>query len=40
MTLHVSRGRGYVQAQSQPFVENGDNRFIGRLLIDVSYCPV
>lgn len=40
MTLHVSRGRGYVQAQSQPYIENGDNRFIGRLLIDVSYCPV
>lgn len=40
MTLHVTRGRGYVQAQSQPFVENGDNRFIGRLLIDASYCPV
>lgn len=40
MTLHVSRGHGYVQAQSQPFVENGENRFLGRLLIDVSYCPV
>lgn len=40
MTLHVTRGRGYVQAQSQPYVENGENRFIGRLLIDVSFCPV
>ena len=40
MTLHVTRGRCYVQAQSQPYIENGENRFIGRLLIDVSYCPV
>lgn len=40
MTLHVTQGRGYVQAQNQPFVENGDNRFIGRLLIDASFCPV
>lgn len=40
MTLHVSNGRGYVQAQSAQYVETGDNRFIGRLMIDVSYCPV
>lgn len=40
ITAHVSRGRGYVQSQSQPYIENGENRFIGRLLIDVSYCPV
>lgn len=40
MILHVTRGRGYVQTHSQPYVENGDNRFLGRLLIDASYCPV
>lgn len=41
MTLHVSRGRGcYVQTHAQPFIENGDNRFLGRLLVDASYCPV
>ena len=40
MSLHVSRGRGYEQTHTQPYDENGDNRFIGRLMIDASYCPV
>ncbi|MGN0894061.1 MAG: DNA-directed RNA polymerase subunit alpha [Succinivibrio sp.] len=40
MNLHVSRGRGYVPSVNRPYVENSDDRFIGRLLIDPSYCPV
>ena len=41
MRLHVTRGRGYVPAVSHPHVENSqEDRFIGRLLIDASYCPV
>ena len=40
MSLYVSRGRGYVPTVSRPYVEGSDDRFIGRLLIDASYCPV
>lgn len=40
MRMHVSRGRGYVPAFSHPHVEGSDERFIGRLLIDASFCPV
>ncbi|MCR5535866.1 MAG: DNA-directed RNA polymerase subunit alpha [Succinivibrio sp.] len=40
MHLHVTRGRGYVPTTSHPVVEGKEDRFIGRLLIDASYCPV
>ncbi|MGN0915798.1 MAG: DNA-directed RNA polymerase subunit alpha [Succinivibrio sp.] len=40
MHLHVTRGRGYVPSVNRPYVENSDERFIGRLLIDAMYCPV
>ncbi len=40
MRLHVTRGRGYVAALSHPHVEGSDERYIGRLLVDASYCPV
>lgn len=40
MHMHVSRGRGYVPTTSHPYVEGQEDRFIGRLLIDASYCPV
>ncbi len=40
MHLHVTRGRGYVPTTSHPYVEGQEDRFIGRLLIDASYCPV
>ncbi|MDY6322664.1 MAG: DNA-directed RNA polymerase subunit alpha [Succinivibrio sp.] len=40
MHLHVSRGRGYCPVVAHPSVDGQDDRFIGRLLIDPSYCPV
>ena len=40
MTLHVTRGRGYVPSVSRPVSDGTEERFIGRLLIDASYCPV
>jgi DNA-directed RNA polymerase subunit alpha len=40
MHLHVTRGRGYVPSVTRPHVEGTEDRFIGRLLIDASYCPV
>ncbi len=40
MTLHVTRGRGYVPSVSRPVSDSTEERFIGRLLIDASYCPV
>ncbi len=40
MHLHVTRGRGYVPSVNRPHVEGAEERFIGRLLIDASYCPV
>ncbi|MCR5084732.1 MAG: DNA-directed RNA polymerase subunit alpha [Succinivibrionaceae bacterium] len=40
MTLHVSRGRGYVQAVARPHIEGTENRMIGRLMMDAYYCPV
>lgn len=39
MHLHVTRGRGYCPATARP-VSDGEERFIGRLTIDPSYCPV
>lgn len=39
MRIHISRGRGYVPAATHAPVE-GEDRFIGRLLLDASYCPV
>ncbi len=39
--MHVTRGRGYVQTPAHQHIEgSGEERFIGRLLIDASYCPV
>lgn len=38
--MHVSRGRGYVPAAAQPRMEGAEDRFIGRLLLDASFCPV
>ncbi len=38
--MHVSRGRGYVPAAVQPRMEGAEDRFIGRLLLDASFCPV
>ena len=40
MKLHVSLGRGYVPATTHPHVEGAEERFIGRLLVDASFCPV
>ncbi|MDD7022414.1 MAG: DNA-directed RNA polymerase subunit alpha [Aeromonadales bacterium] len=40
MHMHVSKGRGYCPVVVRPSTENADERFIGRLLIDPSYCPV
>ena len=40
MRLHVTRGRGYVPAVTHPHIEGAEDRFIGRLLLDASYCPV
>ncbi|MBE6423177.1 DNA-directed RNA polymerase subunit alpha [Succinivibrio dextrinosolvens] len=40
MHLHVTRGRGYVPSVNHPHVDGTEERFIGRLLIDASYCPV
>lgn len=40
MRLHVTRGRGYVPAVSHPHIEGIEDRMIGRLLLDASYCPV
>ena len=40
MRLHVTRGRGYVPAITHPHIEGAEDRFIGRLLLDASYCPV
>ena len=40
MHLHVTRGRGYVPSVTHPHIEGSEERFIGRLLIDASYCPV
>lgn len=40
MRIHVSRGRGYVQAAAQTHMDSAEDRFIGRLLIDASFCPV
>lgn len=40
MHLHVTRGRGYVPAVNRPYVEGSEERFIGHLQIDPSYCPV
>ncbi len=40
MRLFVTRGRGYCPAQSRPTSEGSEDRFIGRLGIDPSYCPV
>ena len=40
MKLHVSLGRGYVPAMTHPHVEGAEERFIGRLLVDASFCPV
>lgn len=40
MRLHVTRGRGYVPAVTHPHIEGIDDRIIGRLLLDASYCPV
>lgn len=40
MHMHVSRGRGYCPVVAHPSSEGADERFIGRLLIDPSYCPV
>ena len=40
MTLHVTRGRGYVPSVSRPVSDGTEERFIGRLLIDASHCPV
>ena len=40
MHLHVTRGRGYVPSVNRPYVEGSEERFIGHLLIDASYCPV
>lgn len=39
MRIHISRGRGYVPAATQIPLD-GEDRFIGRLLLDASYCPV
>ncbi len=40
MRLHVTRGRGYCPNQSHPSLDGSEERFIGRLNIDPSYCPV
>lgn len=40
MRLHVTRGRGYVPAVTHPHIEGAKDRFIGRLLLNASYCPV
>lgn len=40
MTLRVSRGRGYVQSPGQQLTDNSESRFLGRLVIDASYCPI
>lgn len=41
MRLHVTRGRGYCPNQYHPSSYDGaEERFIGRLNIDPSYCPV
>lgn len=40
MRLHVSRGRGYVPATTHPHIEGMDDRIIGRLLLDASFCPI
>lgn len=40
MQLHVTRGRGYCPSQSRPSQDGLEDRFIGRLSIDPSYCPV
>ncbi len=40
MRMHVTRGRGYVPASSHPHLDGTEERFIGRLLLDASYCPV
>ncbi len=40
MHLHVSRGRGYQPNTSRPYTETSDDHFIGRLMIDASFCPV
>lgn len=40
MRLHVTRGRGYCPNQAHPSLDGTEERFIGRLNIDPSYCPV
>ena len=40
MSLHVTRGRGYVPSVYRPDADSSSDKFIGRLLIDASYCPV
>lgn len=40
MHMHVTRGRGYCPVTPRPSFEGSDERFIGRLQIDPSYCPV
>ncbi|MBQ9274150.1 MAG: DNA-directed RNA polymerase subunit alpha [Succinivibrio sp.] len=40
MHMLVTQGRGYVPAVTRPFVEGSEERFIGHLLVDASYCPV
>ncbi len=39
MKLHVDKGRGFVRGDLRPHTE-GDERFIGRLMVDATYSPV
>ncbi len=38
--LHITRGRGYVPASSSAYIEGVNDRYIGRLQLDASYCPI
>lgn len=41
MVLHITRGRGYVQAGNMPHFDlPTENKCVGHLYIDASYCPV